>query len=94
MQHVNATVPVPRVRLADFARVHVAPGATRVVQLVLTPRARAAVVASTETIYADQRHLLAGALDLAVGGGQPDFDRGVLRRRIAVVTSAPLASCP
>jgi beta-glucosidase len=58
----------PRRWLAAFARVALAPGERRAVRLPLPPRALA---------YVDERgdwRPLAAAVDIAVGGGQPDRD--------------------
>lgn len=88
----QASVPVPRVRLADFARVHIPAGQTTRVTLLVRPQYRA-VVPATATMWDPQVAVEAGNVQVSVGGGQPDYYAGTLKAVVNVVGGAPLDSC-
>ena len=83
-------MPAPRLRLAAFARVHVAAGATTTVRLAVGAAARAVMsakgaAATGDAIYhaiyteaADEQVIEPGRLVIHVGGGQPGFGAATL----------------
>ena len=79
LKQINASVPVPRLRLAAFERVFVPRGKSVVVQLSATPETHSAVLDNGfEDIYSGKDSVVveAGELRLYVGGGQPGFGAG------------------
>jgi len=68
----------PRRTLAAFARVHVAPGATRHVVLRVAPRTLAQVNAAGERV------IVPGDYGVFVGGAQPDAAAGGVRGTFTV----------
>jgi beta-glucosidase len=93
IKQVNASVPVPQLRLVDFARVKgLAPLKTATVLLRATPAYRAVVVESAQSAYAAQRMTELGMLDVWVGGGQPAYAT-TLHASVAVATSANIDMC-
>jgi hypothetical protein len=94
----TASVPVPNVRLAAFDRVHVKAGQTVKVHLVIRPDAHTQmdsneVGASMYTASKDEM-IAEGALEVFVGGGQPDHYSGALSQTVHIITSSPLLKCP
>ena len=92
-----ATVPVPNVRLAAFARVHVRKGGSATVTLVVKPDSHSVVTSDGggEAIYfasADQQ-VEKGEIELHVGGGQPGFYAGAVTTKASVTATAALSSC-
>jgi beta-glucosidase len=87
-----ASVPVPQVRLADFARVRIAAGSSVSVSLVLLAKYRF-VVPNTATMWDPQSLVEAGPVSISVGGGQPDFYKGSLQATVTVADSATLDAC-
>ena len=97
----DATVPAPRLRLAAFARVHVAAGATTTVRLAVGAAARAVMsakgaAATGDAIYteaADEQVIEPGRLVIHVGGGQPGFGAATLNTTVAIEGGARLVDC-
>ena len=87
-----ASVAAPRVRLADFARVHVPAGGAVTVTLQLRPKYRS-VVPDGASFWDPHVTLEAGQIDVSIGGGQPDFYPGALHGSITVSGTALLDSC-
>ncbi len=88
-----ATVKAPRVRLADFARVAIDAGETVTVELVVTPKYFSVVKdEGNSSFWHPQIAVEAGALELSVGGGQPDFANGVLKGKVIVKDSGALTT--
>ena len=81
----------PKVRLADFARVHIKAGHSAVVQLSFGPKEQALVIGNTG-VYHPSIVVPAGTLEVHVGGGQPDFTTGVLRGKVTVKDSGALTT--
>ncbi|CUG86863.1 glycoside hydrolase, putative [Bodo saltans] len=93
LKQVNASVPVPALRLADFTRLKgLAPQQTVTVTLRATPAYRAVVINSPESAYAAQRMLEPGMLELWVGGGQPGYAT-TLGASATAIGSANLDTC-
>eukprot|EP01051_Picozoa_sp_SAG22_P009236 SAG22_NODE_755_length_7442_cov_2.270598_4_plen_304_part_00 len=89
----NATVEAPRVRLADFARVHIAAGATATVLLVVHPKYFSVVKnEGTNSFWTPSIEVEAGALAIHAGGGQPDFTDGVLSASVVVKAGGALST--
>lgn len=89
----DATTPAPRVRLADFARVHLLAGQTKRVTLSLTPKDRAVVRdEGRDSFWSPHIAVERGMLRLHVGGGQPDFTRGTLAASVRVTDDAELTT--
>ena len=84
-------MPVPRVRLVAFERVHVKAGASATVQLAVKPNTYSVVYPNPD-VYKDSRQVEKGSIELSVGGGQPDYVK-VLKRVVNITGSAPLSSC-
>ena len=78
-----------KVRLADFARVHIKAGHSVVVRLSFGPKEQALVVGNTG-VYHPRIVVPAGTLELHVGGGQPDFYSGSLMATIQISQTANL----
>ena len=94
----NATVAAPAVRLAAFARVHVAAGATVTVAMQLLPETRAVVRngdAVGDAVYAASvdQVVEAGSLLVFVGGGQPGHYDGVVEAVAHIGGESPLLQC-
>ena len=93
----NASVPVPQVRLAAFARAHVEVGQTVTVSLSVPPQSHAAVLDAVtgDAIYTAGSDVVveAGAFELYCGGGQPDFVDDTLKTEIVVRGGSRLDAC-
>jgi beta-glucosidase len=93
----NASVPVPQVRLAAFARAHVEVGQTVTVSLSVPPQSHAAVLDAVtgDAIYTAGSDVVveAGAFELYCGGGQPDFADDTLKTEIVVRGGSRLDAC-
>jgi beta-glucosidase len=94
----EATVPVPKLRLAAFERVHLKAGMSRVVNLSVLPETHAVVrdgEASGEATYAASasQFVETGALQLFVGGGQPDYFQGHVSATVQIKGEAALSTC-
>lgn len=91
VQQPGTTVPVPQLRLADFARVKVPRGDSARVSLFLAPEYHTEV---RETIdpYTPEVWVAEGPIELSVGGGQPGH-AAVVRGTVNVTASATLSSC-
>jgi len=88
----NATVLVPRVRLAAFARVHIQRQSFAEVLLEVKPNTHVAVLDGS--LYDSSRVVVeSGWLEIFVGGGQPDFYTGGLTSKALVAASSPLNDC-
>ncbi|EDQ86438.1 uncharacterized protein MONBRDRAFT_28325 [Monosiga brevicollis MX1] len=87
----DASVPVPRVRLGDFARVSLEAGASALVTLVLEPKYHSIVPEGTHffnpTLLVEQ-----GQFEVYVGGGQPDYV-SVLSAVVMVSNSSDVSTC-
>ena len=88
----RASVPVPQVRLAGFARVHLPANSTRTVVVSIAPNAHTAVLspggdATGNDIYTAGSSVVVekGAFEVHCGHGQPDFDPHVLTVTVEVV---------
>lgn len=88
----------PRVRLADFTRVHVQQGASVRVQLEVTPKYHSVVKdEGRESFWHPTILVEQGLLTVHVGGGQPDFTKGVLSANVTVMDTGALTThyrCP
>ena len=96
----DASVPVPRVRLVAFERVFVAAGKSVSVELSIVPETHTAVLDNSfEEIYDGREAVVVekGALQLFVGGRQPDFPASggssVLSGNVTVTATATVVSC-
>lgn len=89
----HASVPVPNVRLADFARVMVPKGQTVTVTLELKARDHF-IVPEDADFWVPNLQVEQGDISVFVGGGQPDYYRGALNATITVTDSAALDDCP
>jgi beta-glucosidase len=90
----QATVPVPSVRLVDFARVFVRAGEIAQVVLRVNPRTHAAVRSDGNDIYHGS-HIVwveRGPLQLYVGGGQPGYVDTV-NTTLMVASDCLLSTC-
>jgi beta-glucosidase len=79
LRDVEASGLVPVRQLAGFNRIHLQPGAEQTVHLTLKPEQFSLVTES------GQRIVEPGLFEVAVGGGQPGYDEGVLVGQIQVV---------
>jgi beta-glucosidase len=89
----GATVPAPRIRLADFKRVHIPKGGKATVSLLLTPKYHAVVHDEGKTAFwTPTMSVEEGMIALFVGGGQPDFTKGVQSSTVLVKNAANLTT--
>ena len=89
----GVSVKAPRIRLADFARVPVATGQTVTVELELTPKYFSVVKDEGDaSFWVPSIAVEAGTLSLHVGGGQPNFTKGVLSTTVTVKDSGALTT--
>lgn len=66
-------------------RTHTHTGATTTVELVVTPKYHSVVSnEGRDGFWGPKIMVEAGAFELYVGGGQPDFAKGVLRATVSV----------
>ena len=93
----NASVPAPRVRLADFARVHIKAGAVATVSLSVAPKYHSVVMENVagweQQFWEPTIAVEAGAFAVHVGGGQPGFVEGVVTAQVAVRAGGSLSEC-
>jgi beta-glucosidase len=100
----NASVPVPRVRLGAFERIFVPAGQQVSVSLSIVPESHVAILDNSfESIYDGRQAVVVekGALELFVGGGQPEFVRhndgsgsgSVMSVDVTVTATATVVSC-
>ena len=94
----EATVPVPKLRLAAFERIHLKAGESRIITLSVLPETHAVVrdgEASGEGMYAASasQFVEKGALQLFVGGGQPDYFQGHVNATVQTIGDAALSTC-
>jgi beta-glucosidase len=85
----------PRVRLADFVRVHIAKGASATVTLEITPKYHSVVKddPSGKNFWTPAIAVEAGLFTVHVGPGQPDFNKGgVLDGSVTVATGGALTT--
>jgi beta-glucosidase len=88
----DATVPVPRIRLVAFERVHIKAGQEQIVSFSIQP-SRHIAVRDSKDIYHGEVWIEKGRLELYVGGGQPDYAAGVLSTTVVVADDRALSSC-
>mmetsp|Transcript_10541 Transcript_10541/g.12058 ORF Transcript_10541/g.12058 Transcript_10541/m.12058 type:complete len:955 (-) Transcript_10541:4-2868(-) len=96
LSQTNASVPVPRVRLADFVRVkNLMPGTSQRVTLRIQPMYRSIVIPSVDgNAYAAQRFVEPENLTIFIGGGQPNFGSQGMQTTITTTgTATNLDSC-
>eukprot|EP01083_Nonionella_stella_P096184 270313_1 len=95
IEHEQATVAVPNVRLADFERMqNINANEVRNVSLILTPRYRSVVYdQNAEPWYKPNIVIEAGDITVYVGGGQPKFTQNGLSATIKVSNSASFYTC-
>ena len=79
----------PRVRLVDFARVHIKAGQAATVPLSFSPKEQALVVGDTG-VYQPRMVVPAGRVEVHAGGGQPDFYSGSVMAAFEVSAQAQL----
>ena len=79
----------PKVRLVDFARVHIRAGQSIIVNLSFGPKEQALVIGDTG-LYHPNMVVPAGILEIHVGGGQPDFYSGSLMSTVQIPEAANL----
>jgi len=92
----DSTVPSPQIRLAAFDRLtNIAPGESRTVELTLTPESHAVVYPNADSVYVEQTAVESGALEVYVGGAQPDDDgtNGVLSASVSISDTTMLKAC-
>jgi beta-glucosidase len=93
----HASVPAPKVRLADFARVHIKAGAVATVELSVAPKAHSVVV--DDVLGSDQKFweptitVEGGSFSLYVGGGQPNSGVETLEGAVSVSKGGLLSEC-
>ena len=88
-----ATVKAPRVRLADFARVHIPAGTSKSVTLTISPKYHSVIKNEGHARFWHPTIAVeAGSFTVHVGGGQPDFAAGVLSSSVAVETGGALST--
>ena len=81
----------PKLRLADFARVHVRAGQTAAVALQLTPKNMFVVADEDKDSFWEPTMMVEpGPVVVHVGGGQPGFTAGTLSRQMTVSTAGRL----
>ena len=94
----NASVPAPRLRLADFQRVHIVAGQTTTVSLVLGPRSHSVVTENvpgwSSKFWQPTVVVEAGEVSLHVGGGQHGVAAGVMEGSVHVTATGAVATCP
>jgi beta-glucosidase len=89
----HATVKAPRLRLADFARVHIPSGKTVSVDLTVTPKYHSVVKDEGNSSFWNPNIFVeSGAISLHVGGGQPGVTKGVLEVTATVKDSGALTT--
>ena len=93
----HATVPAPRVRLADFEREYnIAPGATATVSLTVAPQSHSVVRDGGgnggNSFWHPTVEVEAGDFLVHVGGGQPGFTAGVLNATVSVAQAGALTA--
>ncbi len=66
LSNLNATVPVPIRSLQSFKRIHLLPGETKIISLVIPPNAFSVIDNN------NKRVIQPGKFQITVGGGQPD----------------------
>ena len=79
----------PQVRLADFARVHIKAGQSTTVSLSFGPKEQALVLDGASSgrgssVYQPHMVVPAGAVEVHVGGGQPDFFEGAVMKTVTI----------
>ena len=94
VKQLNASVPVPNIRLGDFERIDtIKVNETRKVSLVLTPRYRSVVYnESSPNWYTPDIRIESGVFSIYVGGGQPG-DVDTLETNVLVTKNSSFYSC-
>ena len=92
----HASVPVPKVRLAAFARIHLKSGEKQTVSMSIAPNTHTAVLTSPigEAVYTAASSVVveAGTFEVYCGGGQPDY-ADTMQASVQVVFSSKLMEC-
>jgi hypothetical protein len=89
----GATIKTPRVRLADFGRIHLPKGATKTTELVITPKYHSVIMdENQDAFWTPTIKVEKGDFTLHVGGGQPDFTQGVLSDTVTVTEEGRLTT--
>ena len=91
-------MPSPLIRLAAFERlVALAPGESRTVSLTISPDSHAVVYPNADSVYVEQTAVESGALEVYVGGAQPDeedgAEDGVLSATVTISETSMLMNC-
>jgi len=93
VNHPDATVNAPNIRLADFERVMIKAGETKLVNLRITPRYRT-VVYDSKVWYAPNMMIEKGRLNIFVGGGQPRYFPDHLSTSLFIPQTVAFNTCP
>ncbi|XP_065196530.1 uncharacterized protein LOC135828022 [Sycon ciliatum] len=93
VEQPHASVPVPRIRLANFERVGIPKGQSAQVELQISPHFHAIVPDSAKDIYEDSPMVEAGVVTVHVGGGQPAYYPGHLTTTFTVSDTQKLSTC-
>ena len=93
----HATVPAPKVRLADFTRVHIHAGTVATVALTVNPKVHSVVlenVAGSEPKFWEPTIAVeAGSISLYVGGSQPNIGMETLWGNVTISKGGMLSDC-
>ena len=97
LTQLNASAPVPQVRLSAFERIHIAAGKSVDLALTAQPDMRSTVLSKDEElVYKPAANVVVepGLVRFYVGGGQPAFFPGGVHALVQFVGDRrPLASC-
>ena len=93
----HATVPAPKVRLADFTRVHIHAGTVTTVALIVSPKAHSVVLedvsGSEPKFWEPTIAVEAGRISLYVGGSQPNIGAETLEGNVTISKGGMLGDC-
>ena len=94
----HSSVPAPKLRLADFARVHIRAGAVVTVRLSVAPKAHSVVMEDVagfevEKFWSPTVTVEAGDFSVNVGGGQPNTGVQVLEAAVNAQSAGLLSDC-
>ena len=93
----HATVPAPKVRLADFTRVHIHAGTMATVTLTVNPEAHSVVLenvaGSDPKFWEPTVAVEAGSISVYVGGSQPNIGVETLAGNVTISKGGMLGDC-
>jgi beta-glucosidase len=96
LRQLNASTPVPQVRLAAFDRVFLKAGASMTVKLDISPAFHSTVLSTATAgpeFYDPPVVVRAEVLEISAGGGQPGYFKGAATAHTSVSTQADLVDC-